>query len=69
MTELSSVMTEPSLMTDEEMVEANESRQNRELMEDAARSLEQHWEAKLAAQFGEDFYLLTQEEMESVQDP
>ncbi|CAK9000166.1 unnamed protein product [Durusdinium trenchii] len=36
-TELSSVMTEPSLMTDEEMVEANESRQNRELMEDAAR--------------------------------
>ena len=68
-TELSSVMTEPSLMTDEEMVEANESRQNRELMEDAARSLEQHWEAKLAAQFGEDFYLLTQEEMESVLDP
>ncbi|CAK9053659.1 unnamed protein product [Durusdinium trenchii] len=47
-------MEEPEMMTEEEM------------RQESAHTLEQVWEAKLAAQYGEDYYLLTQEEMSAV---
>ncbi|CAK9029844.1 unnamed protein product, partial [Durusdinium trenchii] len=80
--DLTSLMTEPSLMTDEDMMHMRNPMgyglsQGRDVsMEEAYRtdpefrqevnmSLEQDWEAKLAAHYGEDYYLLTQEEMEA----
>lgn len=84
--DLTSLMTEPSLMTDEDMMHMRNPMgyglsQGRDVsMEEAYRtdpefrqevnmSLEQDWEAKLAAHYGEDYYLLTQEEMEAALDP